>query len=118
MLQTMDSFFMTDMCSPVMTSSQPVAVTKMSPWGAACTNLITWPFRYLAKGENRAVQGGWDPSARKFFNTDELTFTVPYNMFNQMLKRFSESFLMTKTWSIVQKKITRSNQAWERKTDR
>jgi uncharacterized protein (DUF169 family) len=90
----------------------------ISPWGAACTNLITWPFKYLAKGENKAVLGGWDPSARKFFNTDELTFTVPYDMFLQMVKRFGESFLTTKTWAAVQKKIARSNQAWERKTQR
>ena len=90
----------------------------VSPWGAACTNLITWPFKYLAEGKNRAVLGGWDPSARKFFNTDELSFTVPYDMFEQMLKRFGESFLTTKTWSSVQKKIARSEHAWARKTDR
>jgi uncharacterized protein (DUF169 family) len=88
-----------------------------SPWGAACTNLVTWPYKYLSKGENRAVLGGWDPSARKFFNTDELTFTVPYNMFIQMLERFRESFLTTKTWTTVQKKISRSNRAWARKTN-
>lgn len=97
-------------------TNDPEVVT--SPWGAACTNLITWPFKYLAKGENKAVLGGWDPSARKFFNTDELTFAVPFDMFKQMLKRFAESFLKTKTWTIVQKKIARSNSAWARKTDR
>jgi len=97
-------------------TNDPEVVT--SPWGAACTNLITWPLKYLAKGENKAVIGGWDPSARKFFNTDELTFTVPYDMFGQMVKRFGESFLATKTWATVQKKIARSNQAWARKTER
>ncbi len=89
-----------------------------SPWGAACTNMITWPYKYLARGENRAVLGGWDPSARKFFNTDELTFTVPYPMFRQMCDRFSDSFLTTKTWRTVQKKIKRSNKVWARKSDR
>ena len=84
----------------------------VSPWGAACTNLITWPLKYLAKGENRAVLGGWDPSARKFFKTDELTLTVPYKMFGQMLERFEQSFLTTKTWTIVRKKIARSKKAW------
>ena len=87
-----------------------------SPWGAACTNMVTWPYKYLARGENRAVLGGWDPSARKFFSTDELTFTVPYQMFTQMLKRQSESFLTTPTWATVQKKIKRSNRAWGGKT--
>jgi uncharacterized protein (DUF169 family) len=86
-----------------------------SPWGAACTNMITWPYKYQARGENRAVLGGWDPSARKFFGTDELTFTVPYTMFIQMCERFPESFLKTKTWTTVQKKINRSNKAWEPK---
>lgn len=89
-----------------------------SPWGAACTNMITWPYKYLAMGKNRAVLGGWDPSARRFFSTDELTFTVPYDMFMQMRERFSESFLTTSTWTTVQKKIKRSNKAWTPKTNR
>jgi len=86
-----------------------------SPWGAACTNLITWPLKYLARGENKAVLGGWDPSARKFFKTDELTFTVPYEMFCQMVGRFEQSFLTTKTWTTVQKKIARSKRTWGEK---
>jgi len=83
-----------------------------SPWGAACTNLVTWPFKYLARGEHKAVLGGWDISARKFFKTDELTFTVPFRMFCEMLDRFEESFLTTKTWGTEQKKILRSKKAW------
>jgi uncharacterized protein (DUF169 family) len=91
-------------------SHDPEAI--MSPWGAACTNLITWPLRYLEKGEKKAVLGGWDPSARKFFKTDELTLTVPFEMFKEMVGRFEESFLTTGTWKIVQKKIARSRKAW------
>ena len=83
-----------------------------SPWGAACTNFITWPRKYLAQGKSRAVLGGWDPSARKFFKTDELTFTVPYEMFTQMIERFDQSFLTTTTWATVRKKIERSRKAW------
>jgi len=58
------------------------------------------------------VLGGREPSARKFFKTDELSMTVPYGMFTRMLDRFEESFLMTKTWSIVRKKIARSRRTW------
>jgi len=83
-----------------------------SPWGAACANLITWPRKYLSEGKPRAVLGGWDPSARKFFKNDELSLTVPYGMFTQMVDRFEESFLTTKTWSIVRKKINRSRKTW------
>jgi len=84
----------------------------VSPWGAACTGLITWPLKYLTRGENRAVLGGWDPSARKFFKTDELSFTVSYDMFIQMLESYDDSFLTTKTWATVQKKIMRSKRVW------
>lgn len=55
-----------------------------------------------------AVLGGWDPSARRFFETDELSFSLSWGMFEQMLTRFGDSFLTTKTWSVVRKKIARS----------
>jgi uncharacterized protein (DUF169 family) len=84
----------------------------VSPWSAGCGSLAVWPLHYLARGENKAVVGGWDPSARKFHKTDELTFTVPFEMFGAMLSRYRESFLTTKTWEAVQKKIVRSKKAW------
>jgi uncharacterized protein (DUF169 family) len=84
----------------------------VSPWSAACGSLAVWPLHYLARGENKAVIGGWDPSARKFFKTDELSFTVPFQMFTEMLNRHDESFLIAKDWATVQKKIARSKKAW------
>ena len=84
----------------------------VSPWSGACGNLVTWPLRYLSNGKKKAVVGGWDPSARKYFKTDELSFTLPYEMFAEMLNRFEDSFLTTKTWSTVREKIHRSKKAW------
>jgi uncharacterized protein (DUF169 family) len=84
----------------------------VSPWGAGCGNIAVWPLHYLSKGQNKAVIGGWDPSARKFFKNDELSFTVPFQMFTEMLNRYGESFLTSKNWETVQKKITRSKKAW------
>lgn len=83
-----------------------------SPWSAGCGSVVVWPLHYLSKGLTRAVVGGWDPSARKFYKTDELSFTVPYQMFSDMLNRFEESFLQTKSWATVQKKIERSKKSW------
>ena len=74
--------------------------------------MVVWPLHYLAKGATKAVVGGWDPSARKFYKTDELSFTVPFQMFSEMLNRFEGSFLKTDTWSTVQKKIARSRRCW------
>lgn len=83
-----------------------------SPFGAGCSNIVTWPLRYLAQGKLKAVLGGWDPSERKFLKTDEITFTVPFEIFKRMVNRWSESFLTTKTWATVRKKIERSRKVW------
>jgi len=83
-----------------------------SPFGAGCSNVVTWPLRYLSQGKLKAVLGGWDPSDRKFFKPDELSFAVPWEMFRRMVDRWEESFLTTKTWSIVKKKIVRSRKVW------
>lgn len=88
----------------------------VSPWSAGCGSLVAWPQHYLARGKNKAVIGGWDPSARKFYKTDELSFTVPYTMFSEMICRYEASFLNTKTWKTVQKKIARSSKAWGEKS--
>ena len=53
-----------------------------SPFGAGCSNLVAWPLKYLERGQLKAVLGGWDPSDRKFLKPDEITFAVPYEMFD------------------------------------
>ncbi len=83
-----------------------------SPFGAGCTNLAAWPLKYLKDGQFRAVLGGWDPSCRKYLKTDELTFTVPLEMFEQMLARWTDSFLTAPAWQEMKKKIQRSRRAW------
>ena len=76
----------------------------VSPFGAGCSYIATWPLRYLAQGKTKAVLGGWDPSDRKFLKTDEMTFSIPYQMYNLFLERWEDSFLLTDTWSGVKKK--------------
>jgi uncharacterized protein (DUF169 family) len=83
-----------------------------SPFGAGCANIVTWPLHYLAQGRLKAVLGGWDPSDRKFLKPDELTFSIPFELFKRMVLRWPESFLKTPTWAIVKKKIERSRRIW------
>jgi len=83
-----------------------------SPWSTGCGSLVAWPRHYATKGQNKAVMGGWDATARKFYKTDELSFTVPFSMFKDMLVQYKSSFLSTKTWATVQKKIEKSKKAW------
>lgn len=85
-----------------------------SPFGAACTNIITWPLTYMAKKEEKAVLGGFDPSARKFFKTDELTFAVPLPLYRKMLDAMESSALARDIWKNGPlKKVRRSAQTWD-----
>ncbi len=83
-----------------------------SPFGAGCSSIVTWPLHYLSQGKLKAVLGGWDPSDRRFLKTDEITFAVPYEMFDRMVKSWQKSFLTTKNWGTVRKKIGLSRKAW------
>jgi uncharacterized protein (DUF169 family) len=84
----------------------------VSPFGAGCSYIVTWPLYYLKQGKMKAVLGGWDPSDRKFLKTDEMTFSIPYQMYLLFLERWEKSFLLTDTWTGVKKKIARSREAW------
>jgi uncharacterized protein (DUF169 family) len=91
-------------------TGDPESVT--SPWGAGCTNLITWPRRYLKQGRLVACLGGWDPSCRKFLKYDEITFTIPLEMYRRMLDQWPDTFLTTKTWEYVKKRAAQSRKTW------
>ncbi|WP_338669814.1 DUF169 domain-containing protein [Pseudodesulfovibrio methanolicus] len=85
----------------------------VSPFGAGCTNMISWPLYYKGKGLEKAVIGGFDPSARKFMKTDELTFTVSLELYEKMLAALPESMFTHETdWKGVRKKVERSAKAW------
>jgi hypothetical protein len=73
---------------------------------------VVWPLHYLAKGMTKAVAGCWDPSTRKFYKTDELSYTHSFQMISDILSRFEDSILKTDSWATVQKKIQRSKRTW------
>jgi uncharacterized protein (DUF169 family) len=84
-----------------------------SPFGAGCTNILGWPLFYKEQGIEKAIIGGFDPSARKYLKTDELTFTVPLSLYKKMLAALPESmFSVDGEWTAVRKKVTLSAQAW------
>ena len=87
----------------------------LSPFGPGCAGVLTWPLRFLSQGKLKAVLGGWDPTERRYLRGDELSFTVAWGMYTLMLSRWRESFLITKTWGSVRKKIERSKKAWGEK---
>lgn len=85
----------------------------VSPFGAGCTNVVAWPLLYQEQGLEKAVLGGFDPSARKYMKTDELTFTVSWPLYQKMLKALPESvFSVDGAWTTVRKKINHSAKTW------
>ena len=90
-----------------------------SPSGAGCINILAWPLYHKERGEEKAVLGGFDPSARKFMKPDELTFTVPWSLYQEKLKALPESmFNVGKTWEVVGKKVTAVQKPGEKKSSR
>jgi uncharacterized protein (DUF169 family) len=85
----------------------------LSPFGAGCANIVTWPLKYLERGQLKAVLGGWDPSDRRYLKPDEITFAVPWEMFERMVNRWRESFLTKQAWVTVRKKIELSRKTWK-----
>ena len=75
------------------------------PWGSGCSSIIKDPYLEKDAANPRAVIGMFDVSARPFVASDELTFAVPMKKFIEMVKSMEESFLTTRSWRIVQKRI-------------
>ncbi|MEG6502630.1 MULTISPECIES: DUF169 domain-containing protein [unclassified Desulfovibrio] len=88
----------------------------VAPFGPGCSYLVSWPLVYQQKGEEKAVLGGLDISARKFMKTDELTYAVPLPLYEKMLDVMEDSALTRHTWQNVRKKVAKSIAAWDSKT--
>jgi hypothetical protein len=84
----------------------------VSPFAPGCGSIIAWPLVYQKRGEERAVLGGFDLSARKFLKTDELIFSAPLPLYRKMLEAMENSALTRHTWGVVRKKVRRSKRAW------
>ncbi|MFA6225344.1 MAG: DUF169 domain-containing protein [Methanoregula sp.] len=78
------------------------------PMGAGCSSIIHYPWLEQQKENPRVVLGMFDPSARPCVQPDMLTMAIPMKKFVRMIGFMEESFLITKTWDVVKKKIGRS----------
>ena len=80
----------------------------ISPFSSGCGSIITYPYMEKDKEKPRSILGMFDPSARPCVKANELTFATPVNRLFQMLDYFEESFLITKTWDTMNKRIAKS----------
>lgn len=82
-----------------------VSDAVIAPFGAGCASMIYHPYREQIEGRKRAVIGMFDPSARKCMDADLLSLAIPMNKFMEMIDQMDESFLITDTWTKIQRRI-------------
>ena len=75
------------------------------PFCAGCGAIVKYPILEATSERPRAVLGMFDVSARPFMKNNELSFAVPMQKFMAMVNDMEESFLTTKSWTPLQRRI-------------
>lgn len=77
----------------------------IAPFAAGCGSIVHYPYLQNENNDPKAVLGMFDPSARPCVPNDYLSFAIPMKKFEKIIGYMDESFLITKTWDAVKKKI-------------
>jgi len=77
----------------------------LSPMGSGCASIINYPYEEAHSENPGCILGMFDVSARPCVPEGILTFTVPMPRFEQMVHHMDESFLITKSWDLVRKRL-------------
>jgi len=80
----------------------------IAPMGSGCSSIIANPLREGERLRPRAVLGMFDVSARPYVPAQTLTFSIPMPRFLEMVANMDESFLITRSWQMVQERIQAS----------
>ncbi len=75
------------------------------PFCAGCGSIVQYPYLEKDSARPRAVIGMFDVSARPYVPKETLTFAVPMNKFARMVGTMDESFLITRSWEKVKKRL-------------
>jgi hypothetical protein len=75
------------------------------PFSAGCGSIVQYPYLERDSVRPRAVLGMFDVSARPYVPKETLTFAVPMNKFISMIGNMKESFLITRTWDKVKRRM-------------
>jgi hypothetical protein len=77
----------------------------ITPMGAGCASIVGYTMEQAALVPSRCVLGMFDVSARPHVGKDELTFTIPFERFKQLVGFMDESFLVTRSWDKVKSRL-------------
>lgn len=67
---------------------------SIAPFGHACQQIYAIPFAEGTKDEPCGVIGMTDMFARRFVETGELSYAVPYKLYLRMMNDMNDSFLV------------------------
>lgn len=77
-----------------------------SPWGSGCSSTVTALVNENRKSGNHCFLGLFDVSARPFFKSDVLSFSIPMSRFSIMQKTLSECCVSgSPAWNKLKKRI-------------
>jgi len=77
----------------------------IAPFGSGCSSIVQYPYLEKDSGNPRGVIGMFDVSARPFVPQNTLTFAAPMSKFIRMIDNMEESFLITRSWKAIQKRL-------------
>ena len=83
--------------------SDPDAV--IAPMGSGCSSIVYYPYRESVSASGHAVLGMFDVSARPCVPFNALTLAVPWLKFERMIENMPGSFLVTRSWEKVRRRI-------------
>ena len=83
------------------------AVNAIAPYGAACHSIV-YAVEQLAKDEPMAVMGLFDISQRSAAIADYLSLTMPYALWENLVKGLDKSCLTTHAWKQIEKRRSES----------
>jgi uncharacterized protein (DUF169 family) len=76
-----------------------------APMSAGCGSIVQYPYLESLSSRPRGVIGMFDPSARPHIEPERLSFAVPMSLMTTMINNMEESFLITPTWTVIQKRM-------------
>jgi Uncharacterised ArCR, COG2043 len=77
----------------------------IAPMGSGCASILQYPLEEANSPQPRCVLGMFDVSARPHVPGDTLTFAAPMRRLEEMARNMDESFLITGSWEVVERRI-------------
>lgn len=81
------------------------------PWGSGCSSIIADPYLQCGSSDPKAVIGMLDVMARRYGKPNELSFALPVERLLELAEYMDESFLSTEAWSVLEKRMARTQGA-------